>query len=581
MSEDSIKTTETLGAKLPAWGSLQILEEIGRGSFGVVYRAWEPALAREVALKVIRPSDEHGPETIASILREGQLLARVHHPNVVTVHGAMQIGDEVGLWMEFVKGRSLSELVKRDGPRAPAEAAVIGISLCQALAAVHQAGVIHRDIKAQNVMRESGGRIVLMDFGAGQVLDDPRRPHEIVGTPVYMAPEVLAGGKATARSDVYSLGVLLYYLVSGAYPVDANTWTDLLRAHARFERRPLGDVRPDAPVRFVRVVERATALKPDDRYATSGGMLADLTAAVAGRIAAGQRRTPRTDSRRRRPVEPTVAARVWPIAIGGAGVVLGIWVLGTITSVAFNHTLGRWDYSTESIWSWWIWGLRALIPGAVQATIVVLLLALMAAVWRLVKRLSAPVARIGNDLTSRRQSIAVRSGLDDPDVAAQALLAAQILAVAVFCWYFRDIFVAVNAFVDTASAQDVEPLRPERLEYHQLYNFSMAMLILAMSAGAYHIIRMRRRSNRPVRSSSMFAISAVIGVSLVLLVLPYRLIWHNLFEVASSGGLRCYVLGEAGVSALVYCPDDAVPRVRTVAVDALDRTGQRQSLYTR
>ena len=227
MSDDSVTVSHDVGGRqLQMWGALEILEEIGRGGFGVVYRAWEPALAREVALKVIRPRDPN-PETLASILREGQLLARVRHANVVAVHGAQQIGDEVGLWMEFVRGRSLSNLVRADGPRAAEEAAVIGISLCQALAAVHQAGVLHRDIKAHNVMREAGGRIVLMDFGAGQLLEGPRNQDErAIGTPSYMAPEVLAGGRATARSDLYSLGILLYYLVTGTFPVEGTSWTD-------------------------------------------------------------------------------------------------------------------------------------------------------------------------------------------------------------------------------------------------------------------------------------------------------------------------------------------------------------------
>ena len=191
VNDDSITVSAPVDGGLPSWGSLEILEEIGRGGFGIVYRAWDPALAREVALKIIRPREAR-PDALASILREGQLLARVRHANVVAVHGALQIGNEVGLWMEFVRGRSLSQLVKEDGPRAAGEAAVIGISLCQATAAVHQAGVLHRDIKAHNVIREAGGRIVLMDFGAGQMLGAGTDGERMSGTPAYMAPEVLA-----------------------------------------------------------------------------------------------------------------------------------------------------------------------------------------------------------------------------------------------------------------------------------------------------------------------------------------------------------------------------------------------------
>ena len=583
MSDDSVTVSEPVGGRLPAWGSLEILEEIGRGGFGVVYRAWDPALAREVALKVIRPREPR-PDALAAILREGQLLARVRHANVVAVHGALQIGDEVGLWMEFVRGRTLSQLVKEDGPRAAGEAAVIGISLCQATAAVHQAGVLHRDIKAHNIMREAGGRIVLMDFGAGQMLDARSDDERASGTPAYMAPEVLAGGRATARSDIYSLGVLLYYLVTGAYPVEGHSWTDFILAHARFERRPLGDVRPDVPSRFVRIVERATALHPDDRYASPGAMLADLSAVVAGGAAAVPRKATRTDSRRKSPApKPKATSRTWVIAAAIAGPLVGIWALGAVTTIAFNLTLGRSaEYSGESVLYWWVWGFRALIPGLVQATIVALLLALIAAVWNVSTRIAPPAARFAEGVRVRRRAWAARIGLDDPDTAAQALLAAQIAGVAAFCWYFRDIFSASISFIDTASPHDVEVLRPEYLQRHQAYNFTMAMLILAMSAGLYQVLELRRQVHGAMHGS--IAISAgVVGISFVVLVLPYRLIWHNGFEMASHDGQRCYILGERAATALLYCPDDEIPKVKEVAIPdpALQRSGRFQSIYTR
>lgn len=582
MTDDSITVSHTVGGQLRMWGSLEILEEIGRGGFGVVYRAWEPALAREVALKIIRPRESNA-ETLASILREGQLLARVRHSNVVAVHGAQQIGDEVGLWMEFVPGRSLSSLVKNDGPRAAEEAGVIGISLCQALAAVHQAGVLHRDIKAHNVMREAGGRIVLMDFGAGQLLEAARNQDErAIGTPSYMAPEVLAGGRATVRSDIYSLGILLYYLVTGTFPVDGSSWTDFLLAHARFERRPLGDVRPDIAASFVRVVERATALKPDDRYASPGAMLVELTTAVTGGLAPRPKRSGKTDSRRRKVLPPPPAPSRWRWIAGIGPPILLPLTLGVVASATINVTLGRSaEYSQETILQWWVWGVRALIPGTVQATVVVLLWLLIAALWKLLTRVSEPAARIGERFRLQMTAFAGRLGLTDPETAAQGLLAGQILALAAFCWYFRDIFTAAISFIDTAAPADVEPLRPQNLAHHQLYNFALAMMVLGMSVAAWRIVKMRRRSpGAPY--TSIVSVFGVIGVSLVLLAFPYRLIWHNRFEVVTHRGARCHLLGEQPGRALLYCPTDPVPRVKEVTLpgDGLVRSGVFESIYT-
>lgn len=257
------------------WGSLRLLERVGQGAFGDVFRAWDPRLDREVALKLLRQV-EHGHGSVGSaVIDEGRLLARVRHPNVVTVYGADRIDGRVGLWMEFVKGRTLEAVLRDHGQFSAREAALIGLDLCRALAAVHHAGLIHRDIKAQNVMREAGGRTVLMDFGAGRE-DLDGTPPDMAGTPLYLAPEVFAGAAATVRSDIYSVGVLLYHLVSGSYPVKARTVAEIQHQHRQRRRAWLRDDRPDLPDPFVEAVERALAFDPAERYESAGAMQAAL-----------------------------------------------------------------------------------------------------------------------------------------------------------------------------------------------------------------------------------------------------------------------------------------------------------------
>ena len=130
------------------------------------------------------------------------------------------------------------------GPMGVGEAIPLGIDLCHALAAVHGAGLVHRDVKAQNVLREEGGRIVLMDFGTGSNIRGTETADTFAGTPLYLAPELFRGEKPSAQSDIYSLGVLLYHLVSGDYPVRGTTRVDLESAHLTATRQPLRDVRP-------------------------------------------------------------------------------------------------------------------------------------------------------------------------------------------------------------------------------------------------------------------------------------------------------------------------------------------------
>ena len=178
----------------------------------------------EIALKVIRKGASDQAADLSRGLKEARLLAKVTHPNVVRIYRVERIADEVGIAMELIRGRALNDLVSSNGPFAAREAAVLGIELCRAIAAVHAAGMIHGDIKAHNVMRETGGRTILMDFGAGRMLDLPVGSEgDCAGTPVYLAPEVFAGKDRTRASDIYSLGVLLYYLVTASYPIPGAT----------------------------------------------------------------------------------------------------------------------------------------------------------------------------------------------------------------------------------------------------------------------------------------------------------------------------------------------------------------------
>jgi serine/threonine-protein kinase len=255
------------GSPVDTWGPLKIIEHVGRGTFGDVYRAWDSRLDREVALKILR-REEQDQGRASTVIQEGRLLARVRHPNIVTVYGAERVGGHVGVWMEFVHGRTLEEELRDYGLFDVDRVIRIGIELSGALSTVHRAGLIHRDVKAQNVLCDRDGRLVLTDFGAGCQLEEgaDEQPRELAGTPVCVAPEVLAGQAATPQSDVYSLGVLLYHLLTGTYPVFGRSLKEVREAHAHDTRTPLSAARPDLPSGFVQVVDRALSPNPDDRY---------------------------------------------------------------------------------------------------------------------------------------------------------------------------------------------------------------------------------------------------------------------------------------------------------------------------
>jgi hypothetical protein len=265
---------------LASWSHFSIHEQLGAGGFGAVYRATDTKVGREVALKLLAPSTAANIVDPSQLLKEANLLSRAEHTNVVTVYGADHVEGRVGIWMELVRGRTLEGLLQSQGLFSAREAAAIGLDLCRALSAVHRVGLVHGDVKTHNVMREEGGRIVLMDFGAGK--DSRATPFQrsaaddFAGTPLYLAPEVFAGQPRTRSSDLYSLGTLLFHLVTGEYPVGGRTRADIQLGHQQGHRTYLRDLRPEISDEFTRVVERALEPDPRNRFQSAGAFEADL-----------------------------------------------------------------------------------------------------------------------------------------------------------------------------------------------------------------------------------------------------------------------------------------------------------------
>jgi len=262
------------------WGPLEIREELGRGTFGTVYRAWDARLQREVALKLLLGTDS--ATAMSRLTHEGRLMARVTHPNVVTVYGADESNGQVGIWMELIQGDTLKEIVARNGTVPPGDCAAITRDVCRALSAVHAEGILHRDVKAQNVMRDRTGRVLLMDFGAGVLADIVDSP--LAGTPLYLAPEVLAGAPQTIQSDVFSAGVLAFHLATGSFPYPAESVSELRAAHRAGRARSLRDVRPDLSSRLAGAIEQALAPDPAARYGSAAAFAEALDAILQPRV---------------------------------------------------------------------------------------------------------------------------------------------------------------------------------------------------------------------------------------------------------------------------------------------------------
>ncbi|NOT33039.1 MAG: protein kinase [Candidatus Eisenbacteria bacterium] len=286
------------------WGGLEVRELLGAGGFGEVYRAYDPELGREVALKLQR--GEWSPTVQARWLAEARSLARVQDRHVLTIHGADHHDGRAGLWTELVEGTTLESWIGRNGVLSAREATLAGLALCEALAAVHAAGLVHGDVKTRNVMRRSSGAnagdLVLMDFGAAHVAvaSDRLAARTSESTPFAAAPELLEGGAASVQSDLYALGVLLFRLATLRHPHEASSLEALKASHELGRGLRLRNLRPDLPREFVATVERLLERDPSRRFATA----AELESALGETLRAASPR---------RAVDPG-RARGWRIA---------------------------------------------------------------------------------------------------------------------------------------------------------------------------------------------------------------------------------------------------------------------------
>ena len=248
-------------------GRYSLEKELGRGGMGVVYLAREVRLDRPVAIKLLPPSKASDPRLRERFLREARTAAKLSHPNIIPIHAVEEIGEFVFFAMAYIEGETLTERVRRRGPLAPSEASRVLRDVAWALAYAHGQGVIHRDVKPDNILLENNGRVLVADFGIASVVAGAGAlaTGEVVGTPEFMSPEQALGDVVDPRSDLYSLGIVGYFACSATLPFAAEKATDVLAKQVTEPAPPLSAVAPLIPRRLGQAIDRCLAKEPADR----------------------------------------------------------------------------------------------------------------------------------------------------------------------------------------------------------------------------------------------------------------------------------------------------------------------------
>jgi beta-lactam-binding protein with PASTA domain/tRNA A-37 threonylcarbamoyl transferase component Bud32 len=266
-------------------GRYRLEASIGTGGMAQVYRGVDTTLDRTVAIKILAPQFARDPSFVDRFRREAQAAARLNHPNIVNVYDTGVDGETNYIVMEYVEGRTLAEYLASGGRLAPTRAAAIAEKVAEALAAAHAQGVIHRDIKPANIMVTRDGRVKVMDFGIARLVAGPDTVEQtaaVLGTAAYLSPEQAQGQTVDARSDLYSLGVVLYEMLAARPPFTGDSAMAVAYKHVQETPPPPSSLNQDVPPPLDAVVMRALAKNPANRYQSAGEFRDDLQRVIAG-----------------------------------------------------------------------------------------------------------------------------------------------------------------------------------------------------------------------------------------------------------------------------------------------------------
>ena len=293
-SRPSDPTTTLGGARGLTVGHLvadryEVVEELGRGGMGRVYRARDREILEDVALKVLNPEIADNETAMERFRNELKAARRISHRNVCRVYDLSRDGRTYFLSMEYIPGEDLKRVIKRNGRLPLAEAAFFGRQVADGLAEAHRAGIVHRDLKPQNIMIDPEGRARILDFGIARLAQSAGLTHTgtLIGTPHYMSPEQADGLPADARTDIYALGAILYEMLTGAPPFEADTAVGVIRKQRTEPPPDLNVSAPEVPEAVSRAVLRCLEKAPVDRYQSAdevSGVLAPFAGAFTGRV---------------------------------------------------------------------------------------------------------------------------------------------------------------------------------------------------------------------------------------------------------------------------------------------------------
>jgi serine/threonine protein kinase len=571
-----------------SYGPYRVVRALGAGGMGQVFLAEDIRLGRHVALKSLAGKWLASPSSRQRLMREARAVGALAHSNIATLYDVLEDDARLLLVMEYVDGKTVKEMIDA-APMPPGQALRIAAQVASAIGYAHDRGVIHCDLKPANIQVGSDGIAKVLDFGLARVkyAEADARDNSLtgtgvmLGTPGYVAPERLLSGVLNASGDIYSMGVVLFEMVTGRRLFDRGQTPEHLFDAMNGRTIKASAVVGALPQGLDEVIERALSVDPRLRYQSAHELSRDVQAVLKSLDTMS---VPITLPAIASPtvVRESAHSEVSRWIYAALTLVGVIAIAGFTTSGVYNMGLGRTaEFDPESPLMHLYWGVRAMIGPAVLGVVAILVLGAVSAIGKVPVKMAAPLTDRLVPPSARTRVLASIYRVPMATVSP-VVLVAQLISLTLLWLRFEPLISTLVNFMNRSTiAPSLAALSPVNAAGHRSFRLLLSLHLLIFVTAWLQVLKLRaRRADSEARIVVAGGLALTL-LGLMLLVAPYRIMLLNEAVRVSLGSEHCYLVGQRGADALLFCPNQPPPRSRVVRLDnpQLTRDGTRENMF--
>lgn len=578
-----------------SYGPYRVIRALGAGGMGQVFLAEDIRLGRHVALKSLAGKWLASPSSRQRLMREARAVGVLAHPNIATLYDVLEDDARLLLVMEYVDGKTVKEMIDA-GPMPAGQALRIAAQVAAAIGYAHDRGVIHCDLKPANIQVTSDGVAKVLDFGLARVKYVDAEAAEksltgtgvMLGTPGYVAPERLLSGVLNASGDIYSIGVVMFEMVTGRRLFERGQTPEHLFDTMSGKTLKASSVIASLPQGLDEVIDRALSVDPRLRYQSAHELSRDVQVILKSLDTHSVGLNLPVPVPVPVPVPGSGVARETPVSdvrrwfYGALGLIAVVALAGFTTSGVYNLGLGRTaEFDPESPFMHLYWGVRSMMGPTLLGVAAVIVLGVTSAIGRVPMKMAGPLTERLVPPSTRTRVIA--SVYRIPIAALAALLLVAELVTLWLLWNrFEPLLWSISGFIRQSTDTSLGALNPVHAGDHRSFRQLFSLHLLVFAAAWLQVMRLRsRRGERDGRIVVAGGLALTL-LSLELLVMPYRILIHNEAEriFISESQAACYLVGQRDGNGLLFCPVQP-PRTRLVRLDdpRVTREGTRENIF--